>query len=494
MTTLSDRIKSLKDVVGDVREFTRPPIEKVDQLMSDLFTKENEHALSYLKIERGLSEDTIKHFKLGYSQEKNAIAIPNFKNDELINIMYRAINPEGRQSKYTQEKDAEVWMFNDKGIDPGLKTGRILVVEGQFDCMSIWQSGIKNVVSVGSGKDSYGMWMENLDPIPEIYIAYDNDKPGRESSYKFAERLGVEKCKEVAFPEDIKDANDFFKKYTRKDFIQSISEARPFYTRKYNDILDVINLLRDDQQEKLQIDILPDVKLTPDHLVSIAGSTNAGKTMYALNITKRLVEKGIPTLVLPYERGIQVVGARFLQILFEKTEDEMRHASIEDWEKMIRKASNTPVFFSLPARDEFSEIIIKAKRILGIKAVIVDHLDYMIRGGTGTEESAIRTTLHELKSLAIEHQIMMFVVTHTRRVHAAGSETKKKPTMYDMRGSEAIAQDSETVIILDKFSDVEIEVDIQKNKGKMSTKLYNADYDTGLIGSMSEKATSLDDF
>lgn len=494
MTTLSDRIKSLKDVVGDAREFIRPPIEKLEQLTVDLYNKENEHALSYLKIDRGLSDETIKHFRLGYNKEKDAIAIPNFKNEELINIMYRLIHPEGRQSKYIQEKDAEVWMFNDRGVDFSKRTGKLLIVEGQFDCMSTWQSGIKNVVSVGSGKESYGMWIELLDPIAEVYIAYDNDKPGREASYKFAERLGIEKCKEVSFPEDIKDANDFFKKYTRKDLIERIEEARPFYTRKYNDILDVINLLRDDQQEKLILDILPDVKLTPDHLLSIAGSTNAGKTMYALNITKRLVEKGIPTLVLPYERGIQVVGARFLQILLEKTEDEMKHSSVDDWEKMIRKASSTPVYFSLPARDEFSEVITKAKRILGIKAVVVDHLDYMIRGGQGTEESAIRSTLHELKSLAIEHQIMMFVVTHTRRVHQAGSDAKKKPTMYDMRGSEAIAQDSETVIILDKHSDTEMEVDIQKNKGKMSTVLYNADYETGLIGKLSEKATSLDDF
>lgn len=479
-------------VSTDVRDYIRPDPQRLEAYKANLF--ESETALSYLKIERGLADETIKNFQLGYDKDREAIVIPVFKNKELVNIRYRIINPKERQPKYLQEKDCEVWMYNDVGIDEGLKKQAVLVVEGEFDCMSVWQSGTKNVVSPASGKDSYGIWLELLDPIPEVYIAYDNDKPGKEASYKFAERVGIEKCKEVSYPDEIKDANEYFQKHNRDDFRKRIAEARPFYTRKYNDLLDVINLLRDDQQEKLELDIMPEVKLTPDHLVSMAGSTNAGKTMYALNVTKKLVEKDIPTLVLPYERGIQTVGARFLQILLEKTEDEMKHLPSDEWEKMIRKVSKTPVYFSLPKKDEFAELIIKAKRILGIRAVVIDHLDYMIRGGAGNEEANIRTTLHELKTLAIEQQIMMFVVTHTRRIHQAGSEGKKKPTLHDIRGSSSIEQDSETVIILDKYSDNEMEVDIQKNKGKMVSKIYTVDYDTGLMGGATEKATSLDDF
>lgn len=491
--SIQDKISSLRDMVGsDVRQYIRPPIEKLERLRQCLV--ENEEAISYLKIDRGLAQDTIDFFKLGYDPERNAIAIPNFKNGELVNIMYRHLIVEGKQAKYSQEKDGEVWVYNDKAIDIGLKKGAVLIVEGQFDCMSAWQAGIKNVVSVGSGKNSYGVWLELLDPIPEIYICFDNDKPGKEASYKFAERLGVEKCKEILYPEDVKDANDFFKKYKKDDFKLLVNEARPFYTRKYNDLFDVINLLREDQQEKLTLDILPDVRLTPDHLVSMAGSTNAGKTMFALNITKRLIEKDIPTLVLPYERGIQTVGARFLQIFLDKTEDQIKHIPNDEWGKIIRKVSSAPVYFSIPHKDEIKEVITKAKRILGVKAVVVDHLDYMIRGSAGTEEANIRATLHELKTLAIEQQIMMFVVTHTRRIHAPGGEANKKPTLHDIRGSSAVEQDSETVVILNKESDTEMEVDIQKNKGKMTSKVFVVDYDTGLMGQESIKARSLDDF
>ena len=494
---IEQKITSLRQVLssenrGMLHEYTRPSPEKLLILQRNL--AESENAKSYLKIERGIADDTALHFGLGYDPDKNAIAIPNFKNGELINIMYRHLNTTGKQSKYTQERDAEVWLYNEDGINESLKKGGVLIVEGQFDCMSAWQAGIKNVVSVGSGKDSYGMWVELLEPIPKVYIAYDNDKAGKESSNKFAERIGVEKCQEVLYPEGIKDANDYFKKYEKNDFKLLVSEARPFYTRRYNDMQDVIAMLRADSQEKLQIDILPDVKISDGHLISLSAATNVGKTMFVLNVAKRLVDKGIPTLILPFERGTQVVGSRFLQILSDKTEEELRMMGTADWDKLIKKLSDYPAYFALPTPPELLDVLRKAKRILGIKAVIVDHLDYMIRNQGEREDVEIRNRLHELKSLAIEEEMILFVVTHTRRIHQAGSEGHKKPSMHDIRGSSAVEQDSEVVVILDKVSDTEIEVDVQKNKGKMVSKVYAVDYTTGVIGGIVDRATSLDDF
>jgi twinkle protein len=490
--SIQDKITAMRDMVGgDVRQYIRPPIEKLEQFKKNLF--ENEDAMNYLKVNRGLAEDTIKYFSLGYDDTKEAIAIPVFKNNELINIRYRYLNPKEKQPKYTQEKDCEVWMYHEQGIDTGLKKGRVLVVEGEFDCMTAWQAGFKSVVSPASGKDSYGIWLELLEPIPEVYIAYDNDKAGKDASYKFADRIGIEKCKEITYPEDIKDANEYFQSHTREDFLELYKEARPFYSRRYNGLIDIINLLREDQVEKLELDILPSVKLTPDHLVTMAGSTNAGKTTYALNIAKKLVERGIPTLVLPYERGVQVVGSRFLQLFLEKSEEQMKAMDIEDWRKTAKKVIETPVYFSVPKVEELEEVITKARKILGIKAVIVDHLDYMVRGGIGTEESRIREAMHKIKSVAIAQQIMMFVVTHTRRVHQAGAEGHKKPTMHDIRGSTAVEQDSETVVILDKVDDSTLEVDVQKNKGKMESRVYSIDYMTGLMGGGVERYQSIDE-
>ena len=50
----------------------------------DSHTKEAEDALKYL-LDRGLSEDVIKHFNLGYAPRDNNIAL-NFFNSNKINL------------------------------------------------------------------------------------------------------------------------------------------------------------------------------------------------------------------------------------------------------------------------------------------------------------------------------------------------------------------------------------------------------------------------
>ena len=149
--TITEKIKSLGDQLGAV--YTRPNPERLAHYQ--LMLMGNDTAMQYLSQARNLTVDTIKHFGLGFDTDKQAIAIPVYKKGELINIKYRFLNP--TSAKYIGERNAEVWLYNDEGIEEAKKKGGVLIVEGEFDCMSAWQAGIKNVVSPASGKDSYGM-------------------------------------------------------------------------------------------------------------------------------------------------------------------------------------------------------------------------------------------------------------------------------------------------------------------------------------------------
>ena len=187
-----------KGKIESIREalhvgYTKPDPEVVKTFREDL--KTSDEGLSYLKG-RGLSDDTIEHFKLGYDKTKNAISIPVYKRGELINLRYRFLGTVDGP-KYTQTKGCEVWLYNDEGLSIGLKKRGILIVEGEFDLMSAWQAGFKNVISPASGKDSYGVWLEQLDAIAKVYIAYDNDKAGKGASKDMADRIGVDKSFEI---------------------------------------------------------------------------------------------------------------------------------------------------------------------------------------------------------------------------------------------------------------------------------------------------------
>lgn len=487
MTEIQTKIQSIKDSLNG--SFTKPSNEKVSGFCSLLL--ETPKAIDYLKVTRGLSDETIKYFKLGYDKERDAISIPVYKRGELINIRYRLLDPKDKP-KYTQEKGCEVWLYHDEGIDKGREKGGILIVEGEFDLMSCWQAGFKNVVSPASGKDSYGVWLELLDTIPRVYISYDNDKPGKKAGMEFAERVGVDKSYEVIYPPDIKDANEFFKTKTNENYRDLIKQARPYYKYTFAGVQDVIESLRTKEEDTLKLKTLPFVEPEEDWMVIISGTSNAGKTTWAMNLANELVNKGLPTLILPFERGTRTVGKRFLQVRYDRTQDEFGYFQEADWEHLIQDTVNLPLYFSMPHRDEIKALLTKAKRLFNIKAVIVDHLNYLVRKSDNNENVETSRTLQEFKSIAQELGIIFFIVHHIKKPEGHGTIVRK-PKMEDLKGSSSTYQDPEAVIMLSSSEQGKLEIDVVKNKGPMGSKTFNFKLSSGVVGD-EVAVPSIDDF
>lgn len=85
----------------------------------------------------------------------------------------------------------------------------LLITEGEIDALSWMSARVDNTISCPNGtKNMHWMdkYMELFDEIPEIYIAYDNDKAGREAVKVLTGRLGADKVKVVKYPEG-QDAN-----------------------------------------------------------------------------------------------------------------------------------------------------------------------------------------------------------------------------------------------------------------------------------------------
>lgn len=470
---IKTKIQSLRETIG--KNWVRPELKKLETYIEDL---QNSHeAIDYLRNERGFSDETITHFKLGYNKENRSIAIPVFKNGELVNIKYRFLEPQ--ESRYISERGAETWIYNEDGIEEAKKKGAVLLVEGEFDLMMVWQSGITNVISPASGKDSYGVWIERIDNIPKVWIAYDNDIGGKETALKIAERLGVEKCFEVKYPNGFKDANDYLKKHNREDLRQLIKEAKPYYTYRFKSLGDIINSIRKGEDNIIKLDFVPNVKIDRDWLIVVSGKSNVGKTSYVMNIADELTSKNIPTLVMPFERGIENVGKRFMQIKFDKTSEDFKFLNEDEWGVVIDKCTETPVYFSLPKKDEIIDIIIKSKRLFDTRVVIIDHLDYIVRNTMGNKESEIGSTLQTLKRVAEEHGIIMLIVTHIRKIDSAGAQTQRKPNIEDLKGSASLYQDPECVILLGNDDKGQLEVNVVKNKGEMKNKTFSFDSGTG---------------
>ena len=475
MSELQDRIASLRETL-DVA-WKRPDKEKLKRMQEALAVEAKAH--DYLTQKRGLTQETIDHFGLGYDEERNAIAIPIYKNGELINIKYRFLEVD--KNKYTSEKGAEVWLYNDEGIQKGLAKKAVLIVEGEFDLMSAWQSGINNVVSPASGKDSYGVWIEQLDNIPKVFIAYDNDNAGRETAIKLSEKLGSEKCLEVKYPDGIKDANEFFQSKTKQDFLELITNAQPFYKYQFKGLGEIINKLRTEKNDKLETVFMPEVKIDKDWLLMVSGKSNVGKTGYVLNIAQEFTKKGIPTLVMPFERGVDSVGRRFLEVMLDKTSADMSNMTDEEWTNVIEECVELPLYFAVPKKDDVVDTILKSKRLFGTQVVIVDHLDYLVRQVQSNREAEIANTLQSLKRVAEENEIIMIIVTHIRKIESAGSQFKRKPNIEDLKGSSALYQDPECVVMLSSENEGILDVEVVKNKGAMKSRQFIFNTVTGRL-------------
>lgn len=466
------QIKSLGETLNG--SYIKPDIGLVKKYQDAL--RENEEARNYLHEERGLTDATIEHFHLGYDSERVAISIPIFKDHNLVNIKYRFLNSTG--AKYGSEKGAETWIYNESGLAVGAKFKKVLIVEGEFDLMSVWQSGIKNVVSPASGKNSYGPWIELMDKIDNVFIAYDNDAPGRATAREMAERIGIEKSFEVKYPGEIKDANEFFKTGDLESFKKLLSDAKPYYTYKYKGIGDIIEGLRNQQDDTITIPFVPKVQIEKDWLIVLSGRSNVGKTTYALNLADYLSKENTPVLIMPFERGIESVGKRFLQVKFDKSIADFREVSSTGWDEMTQECVETPVYFAMPKKDDIKETIVTARRLFGVKHVIIDHLDYVVRSSANAEKD-IANTLQEFKRVAEENKVVMWIVTHVRKIDTAGSLLKKTPGIEDLKGSSSLYQDPECVIMLGSEAEGTIDVNVVKNKGEMTNQTFDFNIPTG---------------
>jgi hypothetical protein len=106
----------------------------IGQYEQALWSQDGKQALDYLRS-RGIRDDTIRHFRLGYRAFPRGISIPGIVNGQLWYLKFRQSNP--KHAKYICETGSKpAALFNADEILPGYCG---LAVEGEFDTMLAWQ-------------------------------------------------------------------------------------------------------------------------------------------------------------------------------------------------------------------------------------------------------------------------------------------------------------------------------------------------------------------
>ena len=253
------RFKTYKNIYKDY----------VNYYHQQLFSSNNQEPLEYL-VQRGLKKNAIEEFKLGfvpwknnfyedlskkYSEEEISLTGLYYKNDKtgkyIDRFNSRVIFPvnnitgdsialggriirESKLAKYINSPETEFYkkgnmIFNlDKAKDLRSETDEVVIVEGYMDVVSVYASGIKNVIA-NSGtalteRQISLIWKFFSNPI----ICLDGDESGQKAALRIAEKLFplINEKNKIYFSimPDGSDPDDYIKKNGNEGLLNLLKE------------------------------------------------------------------------------------------------------------------------------------------------------------------------------------------------------------------------------------------------------------------------------
>jgi len=347
--------------------------------------------IEYLK-NRGLGEDSIKFFKLG--SENGNICIPyfNFKQ-ELTGVKIK--NLKSDSPKYYSVPGSKFGFFNKQNIK---NYEKLIICEGEFDCMTLHEAGYENVVSVGTGANSLAQILdaekEFLSRFKYLIVLADNDEAGCGMSETFIKKFAYKvKLPDKSLYCDCKDINEVYLKYDREQTDKIVNSAdikieglRNLDTRPYEGITapkgnyiplglpTIDNALND---------------LAPGLVTIIAGRSNSGKSTLVNNIIANAIDKENKVFLISGEGILEIIINRIYQAAigrndlfydykkinkryFKEPKAEVLNA-LKQWHKGKLKIFNKGES-TLKTTEELFEIINIEAKISRPDLIVIDNL------------------------------------------------------------------------------------------------------------------------
>lgn len=222
-----DTLSNVLEEKPDFEEFSQ---ETLDRLHADLAG--NKDARDYLES-RGINEESMKHFSLGYSNSMGMVITPVHSPDGMpVGLVGRSISE--KRFKNSNGLPKNKTMFN---IHRAKKLGGIaIVVESNFDAIRVHQAGYPNVVATLGGHISN----DNINLLnkyfTKIIIMTDSDEAGRSLGKNIASKLKNKEVlwamydDETLYPNGAKDVGDM----NDAEIKQCISNAIPHFQYSNN--------------------------------------------------------------------------------------------------------------------------------------------------------------------------------------------------------------------------------------------------------------------
>ena len=305
-------------------------------------------AWAYAKNKRGLSQETLEKFKIGYAPFRSEELIGQleklgYTEEELLssgifsksmegklfskffnrlifpieNVKNQIVGFGGRnlgngEPKYLNSPETDIFhkKYNLYGLnvarDEIRKKNQVLVMEGYMDVISVWQKGVGNAVaSLGTAfTEEQGRLLERY--ANELVLVYDNDNAGRAAALRALEILRPLKIAvKVAEYQEAKDPDEYIVKKGLNAFLERIRNAKSSFRYLLDLSKSNFDYSRPEDKVKCIRSVLPEVMSVEDPLLR---NEYLNVLSDELNVRKEELEAivfGKPNLSGPSSSGVK---------------------------------------------------------------------------------------------------------------------------------------------------------------------------------------------
>jgi len=431
---------------------------------------------------RHISEETLKDWNISADKYGNMV-FPFYRDGDLIFVKYRrpkafSVVEEEYEAKLKTLKPGEdkppkpmkEWRMADTesilfGMDMVDFNKPLVITEGQFDALAVYEAGVSNVVSVPSGCEDLN-WIDScwefLQKFNQIILFGDSDEPGMEMVATLSRRLGEDRCMiPDEYPEYIvggkdenricKDANEILYCYGPDFLKEMIESCEPAPIRGVLE-LSKIPFVDPTLVPRIMTRI-PSLDnmiggLGEGGLTIVSGKRGEGKSTLAGPIALNAIEEGYSVCAYSGE----LPGSKFLEwIMLQATESQYIAYKTDtrsgknicyvepDIQKRIRDYLDGKFYLydnSVISEEKQTDCILKAfeacARRYGCKLFIVDNLMSALVSADEENKAQAKFTA-QLKAFATKYKAHVICVAHPRKT-AVGTTFSSD----DVSGSSAI--------------------------------------------------------
>lgn len=397
LTTKEGRQKdSLRESIADLN------LRAAQLYARNLYSHSGKLAQDYLNG-RGIAQETIKQFRLGYAPDKWRFLADHIEGSGLSlkiaeqaglvvagkegnfydrfrgrlifpieNVSGETIAFGGRildkgEPKYLNSPESPIYIKGknlyglNKTRDEIRKKGFALIVEGYFDLISLWNAGIGNVVaSLGTA-----LTREHLELLRrytvEVVALFDPDEAGRKALDRSLELfLSMNmRARALVLPGGL-DPDDYVRKFGKGGMEELIADAQPLSDYYIENVLGSGKTFEDKREMvKTAMEFLnkiSDKKEKDLFIKRIAEKTGVDQELLIKEVYKNASPVKFPTgkEKLPFNVNNDMVELHLIQLLLEYPQKSLQVQS-----------ENVLDFFMQPQLKELANKIIEAYKLLG---------------------------------------------------------------------------------------------------------------------------------